>query len=135
MLTHYNIRVGFQFSARTNAFQIRSPPLSYRDRFKFSTITFSRLIGQQAKIYPSISPLCTFHRSCVFRLKLLHTLCRCDTKEPTQNHARGRALLPCHSNCDVFTWRSCFFPRKQQTEHVLSCAEITHASCVNSRDF
>lgn len=68
------------FSTRTSGLLSEAFKLSYRDRFKFSTITFSRLIGQLAKIYPSISGLCTFHRSCVFRLKLLHTLCRWDTK-------------------------------------------------------
>lgn len=108
--------------------------LSYRDRFKFSSITFSRLIGQLAKINSSISPLCTFHRSSVFRLKLFHTLCRCDTKNVHKNHARVWPLLACQVAICCYTARI-FFPRKQQTQHVLPCAEITHAWCVNSRDF
>lgn len=86
--------------------------LSYRDRFKFSSITFSRLIGQLAKINSSISPLCTFHRSSVFRLKLFHTLCRCDTKNVHKNHARVWPLLACHSSRDMLLHRANFFPAK-----------------------
>lgn len=126
VLAHYNIRGGFQFSARTNGSLFRGiqAPLCYRDRyrFKFSTITFSRLIGQLAKIYPSISPLCTFHRSRVFRLKLLHTLCRCDTKSLHKTtHVYGLYYHVIQVAICFYTARI-FFPRKQRTQHVLYCA-------------